>query len=134
MRKIQTMTISGFMNGAYKNDDGMIKKFTLHLERNHIAYKVIGTTLIIFVAGGLDGSALASSGIDEGAKKIYYKMVNIGKWVIICKGGWDTIQSTVQGDFDSAKKRFISYLLVYLILLGLPWAMDEVDNLFNEMA
>ncbi|MGM0882576.1 MAG: hypothetical protein ACQEXQ_16235 [Bacillota bacterium] len=111
-----------------------------HIERNKVAYRIGATTLIVLFAGGLDIIAHAAAAvdpstasIDEGARKIYRKLISVGKWVIIIKGGFDTINSTVQGDFIQARKSFLAYLLVYIILLGLPWAFGQVEILFEGL-
>lgn len=109
-------------------------KIKRHFDKYGIVYKVVGTTIFIFVAGGGFDYAFASSGIDVGAKKLYYELISIGKWVIIFKGGMDTIKSVGNGDFDSAKKHFFSYLMIYLLLLGLPYGMDKVDEVFEGIS
>lgn len=108
-------------------------KVKSHWEKYGFVYKVVGTTLIILVAGGGFDYAFASSGIETGAERLYDKLLSIGKWVIIFKGGFDIIKHTAAGDFDSAKKGIISYLLVYIFLFGLPWAMDEIDAIFKDL-
>jgi hypothetical protein len=110
-------------------------KVKSHWEKYGFVYNVVGTTVIILVAGGGFDYAFAAGGgsIDVEAKKLYYEIVNVGKWIIIFKGGIDTIKSIGNGDFDTAKKSFFSYLLVYLMLLGLPYGMDKVDGLFKGM-
>jgi hypothetical protein len=75
----------------------------------------------------------AASGIDIHARELYNKLLLVGKWIIIIKGAIDTINNVVQGDFGTAKRSFLGYLIVYMILNGLPWAMDEVDGLFAGM-
>lgn len=95
--------------------------------------KVVGTTAIILVAGGGFDYAFATSGIDVEAKKLYHELAGIGKWIIIFKGGIDMVKSVGNGDFDGAKKHFLSYLLIYLALLGLPYGMDKVDTVFQNL-
>lgn len=81
----------------------------------------------------LSVTTIGNNSIDTGAKKIYAKLLNVGKWVIIFKGAWDTINNTIKEDFDKAKRSFLQYLLIYLILLAFPWALDEVDSVFSGM-
>lgn len=131
MRKTKSMSISEFLNG--KDPESFEVKLKRHLDKYGMVYKIVGTTIIIFVAGGGFDYAFASSGIEEGAQKLYTKLLSVGKWIIIFKGGFDTIKHMANGDLDSAKKGFIGYLLVYLFLLGLPWAMDEIDGLYQEV-
>lgn len=111
-----------------------------HIERNKIAYRIGATTLIVMFAGGLNIVAHAAAAvdpstasIDEGARMIYKKLISVGKWVIIIKGGFDAISATVQGDFIQARKSVLAYLLIYLILLGLPWAFGQVELLFEGL-
>ncbi|MFC4103585.1 hypothetical protein [Paenibacillus xanthanilyticus] len=115
------------------------KAIAEHIERNKLIYKVGAITFVVLTglevhtfAAGLD-EVIKSGGIDEGARKAYKKLVNVGKWVIIIKGAFDAISSTVQGDFIQARKSFLAYLLVYVILLGLPWAFGQIEVLFDGM-
>jgi len=110
-----------------------------HINRHKVIYRIGAITLVVLLAGGLDTIAHAAAvdpsttSIDEGARKIYTKLVNVGKWVIIIKGAFDTISNTVQGDFIQARKSFLAYLLVYVVLLGLPWAFSQVEMLFEGL-
>jgi hypothetical protein len=105
-------------------------KVERHFKKYGFVYKAAGITIILLASGG---HALAYSGIEAGAQQLYSKLLSIGKWVIIFKGGFDIIKNMASGDFDSAKKGFISYLVVYVFLFGLPWAMNEVDGIFKEL-
>jgi hypothetical protein len=105
-----------------------------HFKKYGFVYKVIGTTIIIIMSGGVLNHVSASGlGIEVGAEKLYSKLLVIGKWVIIFKGGFDIIKNLTNGDMDSAKKGFMSYLLIYLLLFGLPWVMDEIEVLFGDL-
>lgn len=104
--------------------DGLMNKETI--------IKVAGVTLILTLALPQITHA-AGTGIDVAASKIYRKLLNVGKWVIIVKGGVDTIQNVVQGDMHSAKKNFLGYMLVYTVLLALPWGLNQVDSMFSDM-
>lgn len=104
-----------------------------HFRKYGFAYKVVGTAVIIFATGGLVDAHAAGTAIDAGASKLYYEIIGVGKWIIIFKGAMDTIKSVGNGDFDGAKKHFFSYLLVYLLLLGLPYGMDKVDQVFRDL-
>lgn len=94
--------------------------------------KVAGLTGIIFIWLS-DTSFAAGTGIDVGADKVYKKLLGIGKWVIIFKGGIDTIKSVADGDLPAAKRNFLGYGVTYAILWGLPWMLKEIDKLFLEM-
>lgn len=107
------------------------------IDLHHIRKQVFTKRTMIRVAGmtvvllAVPHSAFASTGIDVGAEKIYRKLINVGKWVIIVKGGIDTIKSVTEGDMQAAKKNFLSYLLTYGILWALPWGMKEIETLFQ---
>jgi hypothetical protein len=92
-------------------------------------------TQIIFTTGAFmltsPHSALAATNIDASGTRIYQKIVNIGKWVIIIKGSIDIIQNITAGDTQSAKKQFLGYLMVYGTLFALPWGMDQVQSVFQ---
>jgi hypothetical protein len=137
--KTERMSFSEFL--TLKEPDPFKVKFQKHMDKYGIIYKIVGSTVVLFVAGGgLDMAfanspdvAVASTGIEKGASKMYYELVRIGKWIVIFKGGFDIIKSAGNGDTETIKKSFISYLLIYLLLLGLPFGFDKIDQLFNEM-
>ncbi|MEF3311394.1 hypothetical protein PV433_21165 [Paenibacillus sp. GYB004] len=94
-------------------------------------FKTAGITVVLLA---IPASAFAAStGIDVGAEKIYKKLLNVGKWVIVAKGGIDTIKSVADGDLQAAKRNFLGYLVTYAILWALPWGMGEIDKLFEGM-
>lgn len=122
--KTHSYSIREFMNGEHKIEKKVSNKGKI------IASTVCLTTAFVLAP---DQIIEASTGIDASANRMYSKLLNVGKWIIIIKGGIDTINNSVKGDFDTAKKSFLSYLIVYLVLNALPWAMNEVDNVFKEM-
>lgn len=136
MAALQTMTIPQFLNGDYNfrkdSESQILNKFIGHLKKHKIAYRIIGTTIFIMLASA-DIAFAASTGIDVGGRRLYSKLIGLAKWVIIVKGGFDIINNTVKGDFDVAKKSFFQYVMVYVILLGLPWALSEVEVVFSDM-
>lgn len=133
MASIEKMTIPQFLNGNYhKDSSNIIDNITIHLKRHKVAYRIIGTTIFIFLVA-TDVAFAASTGIDAGGRRIYAKILQIAKWTIIFKGGWGTISNTLSGDFETAKKSFLQYLMIYVILLGLPFALDEIDNVFKDI-
>lgn len=110
-----------------------VKVIIEHVERHKVVYRIGALTLIVLL-GGIDAvSAAAEGSIDDNAGKLYYKLIGIGKWIILIKGGFDTLSATVQGDFVAARKSGLAYMLVYVILLGLPWAFNQIELLFNEV-
>ena len=131
--RTQSMSIGEFLRGGrvQGEPEPFSAKVERHFKKYGFVYKVAGTTAIILVAGGGFDYAFASTGIEVGAQQLYSKLLSLGKWIIIFKGGFDIIKRMTDGDFDGAKKGFLSYLIVYIFLLGLPWAMDQVDALFN---
>jgi hypothetical protein len=131
----KTMSIPDFVRSGWK-EESKIDVFLAHLKRHKIKYQVIGTAIILFL--GVAGTSFAmdpsSTGIDARASFLYKnKVLLIGKWVIIVKGAIDTIQKLVDGNFPEAKKNFLSYLMIYAILQGLPWGMDQIDEIFKEV-
>lgn len=118
--KMKTYTISEFMN----------KQPEVKINKKLIVQTSLTACALYF---GLEDTVFASTGIDAAGYTIYGKLVNIGKWIIIVKGALDTITNVVQGDYMSARKSFLSYLLTYLVLQGLPWAMNQVDVVFKDL-
>jgi hypothetical protein len=132
---METMSITEFMRKERQDyvivlDASDIKRgIGRHLKKHGTKYAVTGISLVLV---GTPTDVFASTGIDKGATKIYLKLVNIGKWVIIVKGGIDIITSITNGDVDAAKKRFFGYLMAYGALFALPWGMGEVERLFED--
>lgn len=126
--KTQSMSLREFMNGPVKEENKIIVHFKKHGETY---IKVAGLTAVALV--GFDMTAFASSGIDVGARQLYIKLIGVGKWIIIFKGGFDIIKSMTSGHKEEAKSHFLGYLLTYLLLLGFPFLMDEVDTVFQGL-
>lgn len=127
--KTQVMSINEFLNGS-QSKESKLKK---HFEKYGTVYKIAGVTVIL-ITTAFSGSVFASSGIDVEAHKLYRELIGIGKWIIVFKGGFDTLKSIGNGDFDSAKKSFFGYLLTYLFLLALPYGMDKIDHVFAHVS
>lgn len=123
MRK-ETMTVKEFMNRDFK------KERTAHKQKI-VKYSLTIGSAVIFAGFGIPDLGFAASEIDAHAAQIYKKLLSVGKWIIIVKGAIETINNTLNGDSGSAKKSFLSYLVVYLMLKALPWAMNEVDAVFT---
>jgi hypothetical protein len=126
----KAMTIREFMN---REDERFFEKAKRHIQRNKSFYITVAGTTVVFLFCGLDGSALASSGIDDRARIIYNRLVSIGKWIVIVKAAIDVIQTATNGDFAQVKTKILGYLIVFLTLLGLPWAFEELERLFSGM-
>lgn len=127
--KTQVMSISEFLN---REKEPISVKVERHFKKYGLVYKIVGTTAIILIAGS--SVSFASSGIDDEARKLYKELIGIGKWIIVFKGGIDTIKSIGNGDIDSAKKSFFGYLLTYLFLLGLPYGLDKLDDIVSHIS
>lgn len=106
----------------------LAKKAVAHVENNKKTYLGLGYCLAVAIL--LDPSE-AFAGIDDGGRRIHTKIVSVGKWVIVIKGSIDVIQSVLNGDFQTAKKSFFSYLLCFAVMLALPWSLDEIEGVFK---
>lgn len=139
MSKIQTVSWGDFFIKEKKLQEPVIfidlvdirDKAVRCIMKKETIIKVAGITLLLLIS--LPGTSHAATGIDAVADKLYKKLLNVGKWVIIIKGGIDTIQNAVQGDLQSAKKNFLGYLLVYVVLWALPWGLKQVDVMFADL-
>lgn len=81
----------------------------------------------------MDTSVFAVSGIESKAEAIYFdKFIGIAKWVIIGKGGWDIVTKTLKEDFDGAKRSILQYMMIFAVLMGLPWGLSVVEDIFRE--
>lgn len=137
MRKVERIQFNDFMSGNYNARVKEIKEI-----RKGRIYRVAlasGLTLLVLFTGDLISAHAAvqattgTDGIEKGAQELYKVILKIGKWIIIGKGAIDTIKNMLDGDHGAAKKGFLTYLIVYVILNGLPWALGQVDGLFNNM-
>lgn len=89
---------------------------------------IAGITAVIVL---VPEAAEAASGIEAGGRRIHRTVVEVGKWVIIVKGSIDCIQSALSGDSQTAKRQFFGYLMCFAIMMGLPWALDEIELMFR---
>lgn len=79
------------------------------------------------------GDIAFAESLDEKAKQIYFeKFLGIAKWIIIGKGGWDIVSKALKEDFDGAKRSVIQYIVVFATLLGLPWMLGQIEDIFKE--
>ena len=108
---------------------GKTGRLIKHLERNKKIYVTVGYAVAASIL--LDPST-AFADINSGGRAIHTKLCSVGKWVIVVKGTIDTIQSVMNGDFQTAKKMFFSYLLCFAVMLGLPWSLDQVEGVFKQ--
>jgi hypothetical protein len=127
--RTEVMSVSEFLNG--RKEEPFSVKVERHFRKYGTVYKIAGVTVIFLLSGS---SALAAGSIDVEARKLYIELVKIGKWVIIFKGAIDIIKALGDGDNASAKKTFITSLLTFLILLGLPYGMDKIGEIFNNIS
>ena len=85
--------------------------------------------LCYFTIGNME---VFANDLDAKAEELYNgKFLTLAKWVIIGKGGWDTLNKVIKEDFDGAKKSFIQYLVVYATLAALPFALNQVDEIMK---
>jgi hypothetical protein len=132
--KKESMSISEFLHR--EKEPGLVK-IERHFKKYGKVYRIVGTTLIIFVAGGGLDTVFAADGytdgiIDKEASIVYKDLVDIGKWLIVGRGAWEIITSVLKHDVDGAKKNFIGYLLAYVLLLAFPHLMDKIDGIFDR--
>lgn len=117
-----------------KNDFVIENKISSHIKRNKRFYKIVGvaTGVSLLIIGTPNIAFAEITSIDVRARDLYYgKLLKFGKWAIILKGGWDTINKAIKEDFDGAKRSFFSYAVVFAILMGFPWVLDEVEDVFS---
>lgn len=130
MVRMETIPFRDFMSGDYKKGKGIGQKIFDHVKRNKRTYVASGLT-VVFLTSGADVS-FASAGFNSEVSTLYWQLVSVGRWVIIFKGAIEIIQNIANGDFESVKKKFVTYLVVYIALLALPWAMYKVDQVFPK--
>ena len=98
--------------------------------------KLIGIAVLAGATSfGLDSFVYAAgvSGIDAAAEKLYFDtFMRIAKWVIVAKGGFDIVTKTLKEDFDGAKRSILQYMMIFAVLMGLPWGLGIVEDIFKE--
>lgn len=134
----ETMSVREFMSGR-KEETAWAEKVARHFEKYGMVYKIAGSTVVILMAGGgfdyaFAASAMTPTALDREFYGIYREIIRFGKWLIVIKGGLDIIKSVGNGDFESAKKHGISYVLIYILLLALPFGMQKVDAIFSRLS
>lgn len=143
MKRIETIPFKKFMD--VDNYHAEVKQLKEEKRIKYTKYALVAGYTIVLVSGfGLVGHAAgvvdpvtAAGNIDKigsGGYVIYKKLLAVGRWIIIIKGGIDTVNSMVQDGGGAAKRNFLTYLIVYLVLKGLPVAFDWVDVAFQEVA
>jgi hypothetical protein len=132
----ERMSIKQFLNG--KEPEPFNVKVKRNFDKYGIIYKVVGATVLIFIAGGGFDFAFAAGGghtdgiIDREARVIYKDLTDIGRWLIIGRGGWEIITKVLSQDVEGAKKNFIGYMIAYVLLMAFPHLMDKVDTIFDR--
>ena len=91
--------------------------------------------------GVLTGGILLSTEIDILAANIidmekkatgaYTQLVWLAKWAICIKGGWSTIHKMLQEDFDGAKSSAFQYLVIFVIVMAFPVALNYIEGFFK---
>lgn len=137
MRKTTVIPFKQFMSGEFQDKVAKVKEI-----RKGKIYKILlvsGLTAIVLLSGDLVSAqevvtaVAGDEAIEKGANLIYGKLLLVGKWIIIVKGGVATINNMLQEDYGAAKRGFLTYLVVYVILHGLPWSLAQVDTVFRGM-
>lgn len=132
--KTEVIQFNDFMSGNYGKETDAFQVMVQHFEENKYLYGSLGLATCLALFGVVDVSLAAEVGIDEKANQLYQdKFLLFAKWIIIGKGGFDTINKTLKEDFEGAKKSFIQYTLVFVFLMAYPWVMEQVEDVFNSV-
>lgn len=129
--KMEIINFNDFVNRKHVPDsENKVVKFA----KKHkwaVAKACLITGAIVL---GFDHEVFAATGLEDKAKELYFgKFLGVAKWIIIGKGGWDTVNKMLNEDFDGAKRGFIKYLVIFAILFGLPYGLDQVQEVFSGM-
>lgn len=124
---MQKINFRDFINRDFEKENKMVS----HIKRNKKIYIAAGSALVILAVPHVGFAAPGENAIDIKARQLYFgKFMTFAKWAIGLKGGWDTINKAIKEDFEGAKKSFFSYVIVFAILMGLPRALDQVEEVF----
>ncbi|TYS64481.1 hypothetical protein FZC76_18130 [Sutcliffiella horikoshii] len=136
MKKVKTVgSITTFLRNGPVESEPLAIKLNDHFSKYSKVYQVTGLTVVFLTTGFVDVSLAApvGAGIDELAEPIYRELLSVGKWIIICKGAISTFKSASDGDYEHAKKSFLSHVMIFLLLLSYPYAMDRIEQLFDRL-
>jgi hypothetical protein len=134
MKKNNVIHFKNFMDGSFRDEPTKTQKIVIHFKKNKKVYIRIGLITTTLCLTALHPAFAATTEIDKKGYEIYKQLLSIGKWVIIVKGGWDVVRSTLSNDYDKAKKGFISYLLAYIFLLVMPALMGYADGIVGGLS
>lgn len=96
--------------------------------KNLVPVVVMGTVIYF----NMEDIAFASN-FTKRAERFYFDtFMMLAKWVIVVKGGWDIVSKTLKEDFEGAKKCIVQYMVVFVTLMGLPHALNFVEDFFKE--
>lgn len=133
-QKVETMTISEFLNKEYKNRKQSkyyvkTNEFIEFYNKHHVLiFRICLLTGALFFGAGWE-FAFADEGLDERMSALYFdKFIGIIKWVIVGKGGWESVSRMLKEDFNGAKRSLIQYVILFALLLGLPYGLNEIEN------
>ena len=100
-----------------------------HMKKHRRIYIQVGVATTIMM---LSPSVALGASLDDRGMSIYWKVVSVGKYIILGKGAIECIQSALNGDFERAKSSAIGYLLCFGLMLALPSGLNEIEGLFKE--
>jgi len=104
-------------------------RLTNHFRKHKSFYFQVGITAAAML---LSPTVALASSLDDKGMSIYWKIVSVGKYVILGKGSVNSIQSVLDGDYEKAKHQFIGYLICFGAMLALPQALDQIEGLFKS--
>lgn len=68
---------------------------------------------------------------DDLGRRFWSYVKIIARWSCILSGGLEVVRNLNSGDTKGIWKVALKYLVAYAVIVGLPWAYDEVDAFFN---
>lgn len=95
---------------------------------------VILLGMVLFVTLSPHGSVFAAVGGPDNIARLgvrFWGFVKIiAKWTCIISGGLEVLKNLNSGDVKGIWKVALKYVVAYCVIVGLPWAFDEVDKVF----
>jgi len=66
---------------------------------------------------------------DDMGEKLWYKILKIGKWVILFRGGYDIISAATKSNKKAIVETIFMTILAYMALYFLPTILSYVETL-----
>lgn len=97
---------------------------------NNIKLIIIVSIILIFYSSVCFAGDLNLDKLDTAGNRILNIVRRVGYWIIVIKAVIDVIKSVTQGGTKDIGGIVMKYILMYLALWAIPWALRLVEGIF----